>query len=216
MKKILTLAAVALCAFAAQAVTLKWSSLHGDTIPNSVPNSGATPILSNSTATAVSITCVLTLKNVNGQANFMGAKVGTNSDVDTYGFRILSNDTKIYATQNTNTTGNGSYTPTLNTPIALTLVFDGTYVGFWANDTRIRLLDYTLPSDPWNVYAGVWNNSSYVDQDTISMAVYEGALTAEEVATIASTKNVAALPEPTVLALLALGVAGLTLKRKIA
>lgn len=211
MRTLLALILGAFCAVTAQAVNVKWSSLAGGQLPQTGNTQNQTALIADTSSyQGLSIALTMKLVALKGNANYAEFS-GTN--LTRVGFRLQGNI--FYAAQNGKKIADSQGVAlTAGETFAFVLTFDGGNLNFYVNGTKIYTMEQTLPS---SLSAGIWigeeSNKTYAVDP--SMVIYDGALTEGQIAWMNEHKT-ALLPEPTALALLALGVAGLALRRKTA
>ncbi len=226
MKKLLTLAAIALCAFATQAVTVAWEGSVNALVPVGSDTTGGGNIASSFANFRIT-------DNPKGYGNVtrIGVAIGSSTggtygpkwSTDTYAVICIAgadNTTwDIIGTSNARTFANGDHADKQGYPghsTALMAVFDF--------DTALTLdanVDYRLFFAETAPTGLTFDIANAVDRSIAgrSNSLVDGlpTTTLDNVATNAYVAiNGVMLPEPTALALLALGVAGLALKRKVA
>ncbi len=207
MRTLLALILGTFCAVTAQAVTVTWSSLGGDQLPLTGNTGSQTALIADTSSyQGLSIALTMTIATLPGNANYADF---TGSQLTRVGFRSQGNI--FYAAQDGRQIADSQgVTLTAGETFAFVLTFDGGNLNFYVNGTKIYTMEQTLPS---SLSGGIWNNTTYAADP--SMVIYDGALTEDQIAWMNEHKT-ALLPEPTALALLALGVAGLALRRKAA
>lgn len=207
MKTLLALILGAFCAVTAQAVNVTWSSLDGDQLPL-VGNTGSQTALIADTSSyqGLSVALSVTIAALPGNTNYADF---TGSQLTRVGFRSQGNI--VYAAQGGNKiAASQGVALTVGETFVFVLTFDDGNLNFYANGTKLYTMEQTLPT---SLSGGIWNVATYAADP--SMVIYDDALTEAQIAWMNEHKT-ALLPEPTALALLALGVAGLALRRKAA
>ena len=213
MKKFLMMALVAVMAFTAQALTTSWkgtkeSDIEGQTVK----------ITKKDGKSIASHAFVATVTFPSAPSSTLKLLELAMWDAGTFQMNCDANRNLAFASG-----GNGALTTPettaqfeVNKKAAFVLNFVNN--GNGAVTTSAYLDGHEIGSV---TYAGTIEQTNITVQSSESWTfdnavLYEGALTQEQIQGLDGKSDIFALPEPTVLALLALGVAGLALKRKVA
>ncbi len=218
MKKVLALAAAAMMAFSVQAVTTGWTEVTTETTRSSAGHKDLCySVAANGNGT---VAALVTYSGTIGTGTVLAASKGAqyilSIGIDEDGNYVIGSD-KATLTTTTKVAASGQQ--------ILGIAFhrkNGTVMGdieFSVDGVVIGTASGT-PISTGPMSWTVWGK----DRNDTAATLYSGSATYDvwainqklDAATIKSDITAKALPEPTVVALLALGVAGLALKRKVA